>query len=178
MRKLSLFLLFFLIISCSSNKTVYWCGDHACINKKEKEAYFKKTMIVEIRDLSLKNSTENSENMEKIIKDAQIKEKTRVVNEKKLKKEEKLKHKALKKKEKQEKKKRIKMEKELAKQAKLDKKKLKIEKSKKKENFKKLELSKSNITVKANSFKFKNILKEINERNMLKPYPDINNLPN
>ena len=30
-----------MIISCSANKGVYWCGDHSCINKKEKEAYFK-----------------------------------------------------------------------------------------------------------------------------------------
>ena len=51
--KIFLFLsIFFLIISCTNTKSVYWCGDHPCINKKEKEAYFKKTMIVEIRDLN------------------------------------------------------------------------------------------------------------------------------
>jgi len=42
---------FFLIFSCTNNKSVYWCGDHPCINNKEKEAYFKKTMIVEVREL-------------------------------------------------------------------------------------------------------------------------------
>ena len=36
--------------SCAPNKKVYWCGDHPCINKKEKEAYFKKTMIVEAKE--------------------------------------------------------------------------------------------------------------------------------
>ena len=41
---------FFLIVGCGSSNTVYWCGDHQCINKKEREAYFKKTMIVEVRD--------------------------------------------------------------------------------------------------------------------------------
>ena len=41
----------FLLLSCSKNQSVYWCGDHACINKKEKEAYFQKTMIVEKREV-------------------------------------------------------------------------------------------------------------------------------
>ena len=51
--KTCLFLsIFFLIINCTNTKSIYWCGDHPCINKKEKEAYFKKTMIVEIRDLN------------------------------------------------------------------------------------------------------------------------------
>jgi hypothetical protein len=31
---------------------VYWCGDHACINNKEKKAYFEKTLITEIKDLT------------------------------------------------------------------------------------------------------------------------------
>ena len=38
------------MISCTNNKGVYWCGDHPCINKEEKEAYFKKTMIVEVKN--------------------------------------------------------------------------------------------------------------------------------
>ena len=41
------FIIIFLVFSCSNNREVYWCGDHACINKKEKETYFKETMIVE-----------------------------------------------------------------------------------------------------------------------------------
>ena len=56
---------FFLLYSCTNNKTVYWCGDHACINKKEKEAYFKKTMIVEIRELSKKDIKESLSNIKK-----------------------------------------------------------------------------------------------------------------
>ena len=39
------FILFFtlltLLISCSGTKSVYWCGDHACINDKEKEVAIK-----------------------------------------------------------------------------------------------------------------------------------------
>ena len=65
---LYLIILFFLT-SCSADKGVYWCGDHSCINKKEKEAYFKKTMIVEIKNLEKKTSKNNSE-VEKIIQHA------------------------------------------------------------------------------------------------------------
>ena len=43
--------LLLLLINCSNTKSVYWCGDHPCINKKEKEAYFKKTMIVEVKNI-------------------------------------------------------------------------------------------------------------------------------
>ena len=44
--------LFFIAVltHCSSNDFVYMCGDHVCLNDKERLAYFKKTMIVEIRD--------------------------------------------------------------------------------------------------------------------------------
>ena len=52
--------LFFLTVGCGSSNTVYWCGDHQCINKKEKEAYFKKTMIVEARDNKDFNSEDKS----------------------------------------------------------------------------------------------------------------------
>ena len=48
------FILLILLISCSGDKSVYWCGDHACINKKEKEAYFKKTMIIEKKIINKK----------------------------------------------------------------------------------------------------------------------------
>jgi|LUMJ01.1.fsa_nt_gb DNA-directed RNA polymerase subunit H (RpoH/RPB5) len=42
-------LLFIILLSCSNKKEVYWCGDHACISNKERKAYFKKTLITEIR---------------------------------------------------------------------------------------------------------------------------------
>ena len=42
------------------------CGDHACANNKEKEAYFKKTMIVEVRNLD-KNKTESDSIIENYI---------------------------------------------------------------------------------------------------------------
>ena len=54
MKNVLFILIFLLLISCVTSKKVYWCGDHACINKQEKEEYFKKTMIVEIREFNKK----------------------------------------------------------------------------------------------------------------------------
>ena len=45
-------LLFIILLSCTNKNEVHWCGDHACINNKEKKAYFEKTLITEIRDLT------------------------------------------------------------------------------------------------------------------------------
>ena len=83
------FLIFLLLFSaCSSGKKVYWCGDHACINNKEKEAYFKKTMIVEIRVLGKKDK--------KIKSDFEIiKKQSGLVNKEKIKEEKKLSNKFL-----------------------------------------------------------------------------------
>ena len=90
------FALIILLSTCSSNKSVYWCGDHPCINKKEKEAYFKKTMIIEKKILDKKNK-KNLATSEKIIKEAKIKEEKRIKKEKELKKENKLEQKRSKK---------------------------------------------------------------------------------
>ena len=73
------FLIFILIGSCSSNNEVYWCGDHACANNKEKEAYFKKTMIVEVRSLDKKNKEPLSTN-QMILNESKSVEKNTVVN--------------------------------------------------------------------------------------------------
>ena len=54
------FLLFLLLLfACSSNKKVYVCGDHVCIDKKEFKEYFAENLIMEIQTQSLneKNST-------------------------------------------------------------------------------------------------------------------------
>ena len=64
-------LIFFLFSSCSTNKTVYWCGDHQCISKKEKEAYFKKNLIVEKRHIK-KNNNKNMLASEEILKQAKL----------------------------------------------------------------------------------------------------------
>ena len=72
-----------MIISCNSNKNVYWCGDHPCINKKEKEAYFKKTMIIEIKDLKNKNYKNDSE-INKIMQQTKVSEKKKELKVKKI----------------------------------------------------------------------------------------------
>ena len=80
MKKLYLMLLFFLLVNCSTNKGVYWCGDHPCINKKERKAYFRETMIIEIRQID-KKKISNSE-LEKITEQARVNEKKRIKKEK------------------------------------------------------------------------------------------------
>ncbi|MAJ23513.1 MAG: hypothetical protein CBC24_06560 [Candidatus Pelagibacter sp. TMED64] len=52
MKLILLTLLTIIIFSCGKRiDGVYWCGDHACINEKERLAYFQKTMIIEVRKL-------------------------------------------------------------------------------------------------------------------------------
>jgi len=138
MKKIFLTLSLLLILSCTNTKQVYWCGDHACINNKEKEAYFKKTMIVEIREI--KKKKKNKTDIEKIInqdeknksvnKNNVFEKQKNQTNEKELAKQAKLDEKRRMKKEKElikqaklDEKKRMKKEKELIKQAKLDEKK-------------------------------------------------------
>ena len=173
-----------LLISCSGNKSVYWCGDHACINKKEKEAYFKKTMIVEKKIISEKNRKDMTKS-EEIIKKAKKNEKKRIANEKMMEKEKKLEQKRLKKE-----------QKEQAKNAKLEKKRLKkeekdlakkINKSEKKNKDKLIKKEKTEVTDHENtssfssslqSAEFEQIKERIIKKNLIRPYPDINDIPN
>ena len=192
----NLFFLFMLlmIISCSANKGVYWCGDHSCINKKEKEAYFKKTMIVEIKTSKNKNYKNNSE-IEKIMQEAQSKAKKIIKVEKDLAKQTKLEEKMRIKEEKNlakqiklEEKMRIKEEKNLAKQIKLEEKmrikdkkkssKRKIVVNQKKQLKKSIELNASTENIKIEPSKFSELIKKITKKNILRPYPDINDVPN
>ena len=122
MKKYIFILIFGFIIACSANKGVYWCGDHPCINKKEKELYFRKTMIVEVKDYD-KKKIENDTEIQKLLDQAKVDEKNRKFTEKELKKKSKIEKKEILKRNKLEEKKRIKEEKELAKQIKIDEKK-------------------------------------------------------
>ena len=249
-----LILLFFLLslIACSNVKKVYWCGDHACINKKEKEAYFKKTMIVEIRELNKKNEKSKSEidkikkqaglllekeiqaekdlvkntrlekkriikEQKELVKQARLEKKRRIKMEKELARQALLEEKRRIKEEKElakqvrlEEKERIKNEKKLAKQVRLEEKKRfneekrlakqarleeknstrdiwkKEKKSSKKKVLKTEEVSLKKETVintnlakvKPSSDEFQNLVEKITRKNMLRPYPNINNLPN
>jgi len=181
MRNLFYLILFIIITSCTTNNAAYWCGDHPCINKKEKEAYFKKTMIVEIKKMNKKDKKSNSE-IEKIIQQAKSNEKKRIKKEKNLAREAKLEkkrkikeQKALKKQTKLEEKKRIKEEKKLAKKIKNDEKKIIKKKIKIKQNAQ----TKSKMEVATiDSSNFNKLVEKIKNKNTLRPYPNINDIPN
>ena len=177
MKLIRLTILILFINSCTnigSDKT-YWCGDHACVNKAEKEAYFKKTMIVEFREIKKKDKKEQTK-LNKIIEQAKKDEKKRISDERALKKQNKLKYK----KENKEKKARLKKEKLFQKEN-IKKKDLKTEnKSKSTIENKKINVVKSEpIDISEfSSDKFEDIVKRINDKNSSKSYPDINDTPN
>ena len=194
MKYLILLIFSLLLFACSNGKRVYWCGDHACINNKEKEAYFKKTMIVEIKELNKQNKKSKSE-LEIIKKQAGLEQKKEIKNEKELAKQARL-----------DKKRRMKEEKELAKQARLDEKRLmKDEKelakqarleeikiiNKEKKSSKNKILKTENVplekeviintgTARINiySTEFKKLVEKITKKNMFRPYPNINDTSN
>lgn len=190
-----LFFLFFLfaVVGCSSNEAIYWCGDHACINNKEKEDYFKKTMIVEIREIKGKESKRNSE-IEQIILQSQKEEKKKIKIEKDLSKQARLEEKRKRKEDKIKAKMALKEEKQKIKQAKLDKKKRKSEEKKllkqiKREEAKTIKINKNkqrkiiekkSVAENQNviSSNFSSLVKKIKDKNFFKPYPDINDIPN
>ena len=107
MKKLFVLFISLFLLSCSNGKKVYWCGDHACVNKKEKEAYFAKTMTVEIRELTKSNKKSKSE-IDLIKKQIELENKKTKNEKKEARRMEKIK---------------IKEKKELAKQARLSEKK-------------------------------------------------------
>ena len=173
------------IFSCSNNKVVYWCGDHACVNKKEKEAYFEKNMTIEVKEVGSKKKNKYFKN-EEIIKQVKKDQKKLAIDEKKLEKKNKLEQKRKLKEEKelakeikQEEKKRLKEEKKRIKKEKKMAKKMKKQ-TKKEINKKKEEITSLNNNKNQKS-SFSNIFSEIKEkivkRNLTKPYPDINDIP-
>ena len=176
MKYLILLIFSLLLFACSNGKRVYWCGDHACINNKEKEAYFKKTMIVEIRELSKQNKKSKSE-LEIIKKQAGLEQKKEVKNKKKLAKQTRL-----------EEKRRIKEEKELARQVRLEERKRtnniwKEEKKSSKKKILKTENKKIVINtgiprINISSTKFEKLVERITKKNMFRSYPNINDIPN
>ena len=194
MKHLILLIFSLLVFACSNGKRVYWCGDHACINNKEKEAYFKKTMIVEIRELSKQNKKSKSE-LEIIKKQAGLEQKKEIKNEKELAKQVRLDKKRRIKEEKElvkqvrlDKKRRIKEEKELVKQVRLEEKKI-IKEEKK--SYKKKVLKTENVPlekeivintgiarINISSNEFKELVEKITNKNMFRPYPNINDIPN
>jgi len=181
MKKLFLIIILFFLTSCSTGKQTYWCGDHPCVNNEEKEEYFKKTMIVETKDIEKKSSKNNSE-IEKVILQAQNKDKKKIKENKNLDKQAKLEAKRIKKEKKMLEKqakleaKRIEKEdRELNKKSKTDT--LKTIKEEKTEE----EMTNTNSDVRVenrvvSSTSFNELVEIITNRNILRPYPDINDI--
>jgi|TARA_B110000438_G_scaffold116436_1_gene113960 hypothetical protein len=188
MKKLVLLFILLITSSCNNTKGVYWCGDHACINKKEKESYFKKTMIVEKKYIDQLNNKDNTD-YEKILIQAKKNEKNRIINEKNLSKKTKYEIKKQLKEEKKrikegkklakdlrkEEKKSIKEGKKLAKELRKEEKKILNNKKKSTKQTKVVTNEPYKIEIKSN--KFSELVDIINKKNALKKYPDINKMP-
>ena len=180
MKKYIYFIFLIFIISCSSNKGVYWCGDHACANNKEKEAYFKKTMIVEVRNLN-KNDSETNTINEKILnlpkskkkaveQNINLEEKQRLEEEQRAKDEKEI--------EKQielQEKKLAKQQRNLEEQIDLEEKEEIITKKKKEKNLSTINKVAENNEI--NSKDFDELVENILTRNSTRSYPKINDIP-
>ena len=199
-------LLFIILLSCTNKKEVHWCGDHACINNKEKKAYFEKTLITEIRDLTKqKRKKSNFEIIKEKAgldldkeKEDEFEDKIKVLSTEE--------QKALAKQLRLEEKQRIKEEKKLTKKLRLDEKKIgneakaegdctklvklheklkckmdekKANKAKSKKDDSKIKLEASVINEKDmdSSVEFNELVKKIHKKNLSRSYPDINDIP-
>ena len=73
-------IVFIFLVSCSSSKRVFICGDHECINKDEAKLFFEENLSIEVKiidnqkedyfnlvKLNTENKDENNSNI-KIIK--------------------------------------------------------------------------------------------------------------
>ena len=199
-------LLFIILLSCTNKNEVYWCGDHACINNKEKKAYFEKTLITEIRDLTKQKRKKSDFEIIKEKagldldkeKEEEFEDKIEVLSTEE--------QKALAKQLRLEEKQKIKEEKKLAKQSRLDEKKIaneakaegectklvklheklkckmdekKANKAKSKKDDSKIKLGASVINKKDmdSSVVFNELVKKIHKKNLSRSYPDINDIP-
>ena len=204
--KYFIILLFIILLSCTNKNKVYWCGDHACINNKEKKAYFEKTLITEIKDLTKQKRKKSDFEIIKEKagldldkeKEKEFEDKIEVLSTEE--------QKALAKQLRLEEKQRIKEEKKLTKQSRLDEKKIgneakaegdctklvklheklkckmdekKANKAKSKKDDSKIKLEASVINEKDmdSSVEFNELVKKIHKKNLSRSYPDINDIP-
>ena len=121
-------------------------------------------MIVEVKELKKVDAKKNSE-VEKIIQQAKIEEKTRIKGEKKLAIQAKLEKKIL-----------IQEEKKLTKKIKQDEKKIIKKKNKIPKNSINVDTNSKDITMESSNFM--KLVEKITKRNILRPYPDINDIQN
>ena len=179
MKFLILSIFIFLLFGCSNTKEVYWCGDHACINKKEKETFFKESMIVEKKMLTDDNKSTKDEK-DQILKQIRLKEKKSSKQKKELRKQARIK----KKHEKnglveeevflQEKKECLDWNVKNRSLIKCIKPLIRMSDESSKKEIKTVLSSENTKT----SFEFNELVEKINKQNMSKPYPNINNIPN
>ena len=204
--KYFIILLFIILLSCTNKNKVYWCGDHACINNKEKKTYFEKTLITEIKDLTKQKRKKSDFEIIKEKagldldkgKEEEFEDKIEVLSTEE--------QKALAKQLRLEEKQRIKEEKKLTKQSRLDEKKIgneakaegdctklvklheklkcrmgekKADKAKSKKDDSKIKLEASVINEKDmdSSVEFNELVKKIHKKNLSRSYPDINDIP-
>ncbi len=165
MKYIYLLVFCFLFIGCSKTDTLYWCGDHACRSVAEKNAYFEKTMTIEIK---------KSDQFDKITKsDLEIIKEQAVLEDKKRN----VRRKTFIKNAKPSKKRINKNEKKLAKKSRSIKKK---KRAKTKKQYRKKNPSKKYVSIKNNkaNTEFKNLVNKITKRNAHKAYPNVNDIPN
>ena len=189
MKKIFILVICIFLSNCADRNKTFWCGDRPCANKKEQRSYFKKTMIVEVREISKKKLKEYSE-VEKMSSQAKKNEKKNISDDSYSKEINKIDEKARKKAEKKllkqkkiEAKKQKKIEADLAKQI---KKQEKINLKKKKqitkiENIDNNQVSKPIVNIDMNNTTaddFNKIVENIQKKNANKSYPDINDIPN
>ena len=172
MKKILSILFTTLLIGCANSNQVYWCGDHPCVNKKEREDFFKENMTIEVKKLSTEEKKQYSE-VEKVFEQAYSKKvKKRILKEKQIAK-----------KNKYEEKEKIKEDKILAKEKMLEREKLlkkekkllKKNQKKKKNKVKKVESSENLLTEKNNS-DFTSLVEKVMKNSLSKPYPDLNDV--
>ena len=69
MKIVTVLLFVFLLFNCSKKiDGVYWCGDHPCKNKHEKEKYFKENLVIEFKENDKKKNFFKKKPLKKISK--------------------------------------------------------------------------------------------------------------
>ena len=66
MNYLYFFIFFIFIHACNGPKKTFWCGDHPCANKAEQQLFFKNNLSVEIKQKYFQEKKEIS-NVDKIV---------------------------------------------------------------------------------------------------------------
>ena len=181
--KFLVILLAFFLTACSTQKKVFICGDHECINKDEAKMYFEKNLSIEVKiiennkeeffnlvQLNDKKSSKESKKNIKILKSKKDKQIRRLSNKEILKKKEEIRNN--KKEHNKEKKVKKINKKEIKSKTNKNSQKKKVEKKEKNRN---IELTKhKNICTILNKCDIEEIAHLLLKEGNLKDYPDLN----